>query len=101
MPVTAMSPHPDADTQAFYDFVRGRSEVVPPGHDLRGLRLYRHLVWLGASQLIEAHHPTLREGLGEDGWRTLIADFVRQSTWTSPFLGDLHDDFLAYLAAQA
>lgn len=65
------------------------------------MRAYRHLVWLGASQLIEAHHPELRPALGEEGWRTLIADFVRQSRWTSPFLGDLNDDFLDYLARQS
>ncbi len=83
---------------AFFDHVRGRTDDPPPGHDPRGLRLYRHLVWLGASQTVEAHHPELRAQLGEDAWHTLIAAWVRDSAWDSPFLMDLNDDFLAFLA---
>ncbi|OGA82558.1 MAG: DUF2063 domain-containing protein [Burkholderiales bacterium RIFCSPHIGHO2_01_FULL_63_240] len=85
---------PEAD---FYDYVRGRSDVVPTGHTEAGMRVYRHLVHLGASQMIEAHHPELRASLGEEAWLALIADFVRQSAWDSHFYGDLHDEFLAYL----
>ena len=82
---------------AFYDHVRGLSEVVPEGHTEAGMRVYRHLVRLGASQMVEAHHPTLRASLGEEAWQALIADFVRQSAWGSHFYGDLHDEFIAYL----
>ena len=83
---------------AFFDYVRGRTEVLPPGYAEPGMRLYRHLVWLGASQNVEAHHPGLREALGEDAWHTLIAGWVRESAWTSPFLKDLDDDFRDFLA---
>lgn len=85
---------------AFYDFVRGRSDDVPAGYTAAGLRVYRHLVYLGASQMIEAHFPAVREQLGDDAWRTLIEAFIRQSEWTSPYYGDLKDDFLAYLARE-
>ena len=74
---------------AFYDFVRGRSDDVPAGYTAAGLRVYRHLVYLGASQMIEAHFPAVREQLGDDAWRTLIEAFIRQSEWTSPYYGDL------------
>ena len=86
---------------AFYDFVRGRSDDVPAGYTAAGLRVYRHLVYLGASQMIEAHFPAVREQLGEDAWRTLIEAFIRQSEWSSPYYGDLKDDFLAYLARES
>ncbi|MFZ2298639.1 MAG: DUF2063 domain-containing protein [Aquabacterium sp.] len=86
---------------AFYDFVRGRSDDVPAGYTAAGLRVYRHLVYLGASQMIEAHFPAVREQLGDDAWRTLIEAFIRQSEWTSPYYGDLKDDFLAYLARES
>ncbi len=89
------------DTDAFYDYVRGRSDVVPAGYTEAGLRVYRHLVRLGASQLIESHYPDLREQLGEDAWDTLIAGFVRQSAWTSHSYGDLHAEFLAFLAHES
>lgn len=86
---------------AFYDFVRGRSDDVPAGYTAAGLRVYRHLVYLGASQMIEAHFPAVREQLGDDAWRNLIEAFIRQSEWTSPYYGDLKDDFLAYLARES
>ena len=86
---------------AFYDLVRGRSDDVPAGYTAAGLRVYRHLVYLGASQMIEAHFPAVREQLGDDAWRTLIEAFIRQSEWTSPYYGDLKDDFLAYLARES
>ena len=86
---------------AFYDFVRGRGDDVPAGYTAAGLRVYRHLVYLGASQMIEAHFPAVREQLGDDAWRTLIEAFIRQSEWTSPYYGDLKDDFLAYLARES
>ncbi len=86
---------------AFYDYVRGRSDVVPPGYSEAGMRVYRHLVYLGAAQLIEAHFPQLKEELDEDAWRTLIEGFVRQSNWTSHYYGDLKDEFLAFLARES
>ena len=86
---------------AFYDFVRGRSDDVPAGYTAAGLRVYRHLVYLGASQMIEAHFPAVREQFGDDAWRTLIEAFIRQSEWSSPYYGDLKDDFLAYLARES
>lgn len=86
---------------AFYDFVRGRSDDVPAGYTAAGLCVYRHLVYLGASQMIEAHFPAVREQLGDDAWRTLIEAFIRQSEWSSPYYGDLKDDFLAYLARES
>lgn len=82
----------------FFDHVRGLTDEVPEGYELRGLRVYRYLVRLGASQMIEACHPDLRNQLGEDAWRALIEDFVRQSRWSSHFYGDLEDEFQAYLA---
>ena len=63
-----------------------------------GLRAYRYLVYLGASQMVQAHFPELRAQLGEEPWRTLIEGFVRQSAWRSHFYGDLRHEFLDYLA---
>ena len=83
---------------AFFDYVRGRSDVVPPGYTEAGLRAYRYLVYLGASQMVQASFPDLRDQLGEDAWRTLIEGFVRQSAWRSHFYGDLRHEFIDYLA---
>lgn len=88
-------------SQAFFDYVRGHTDVLPAGHDPRGMRAYRYLVWLGAAQMVQAHYPGVRERLGEAGWDTLISAFVRHSTWTSPFYGDLIDAFEAFIARES
>jgi hypothetical protein len=85
---------------AFFDYVRGRTDAVPPGYTEAGMRVYRHLVYLGASQMVEAHFPQVRTELGEDAWRCLIEGFVRQSSWTSPYYGDLKDEFIEFLARE-
>lgn len=85
-------------SEAFYDYVRGLTDVVPEGYALAGMKVYRYLVFLGASQMIDACHPELRTQIGEEDWRALIEDFVRQSAWTSNFYGDLEDEFNEYLA---
>ena len=69
-------------SDGFYDYVRGRSDRVPTGYKEAGMRAYRYLVYLGASQMVEAHFPAVRAQLGEEAWRTLIEAFVRQSEWT-------------------
>lgn len=86
---------------AFHDYVRGRTDLVPDGYSEAGMRLYRHLVWLGASQLLEAHYPAVRAGLMEEDWRQLIAEFVRESAWDSHFYGDMSDEFLGFLQQKA
>lgn len=82
----------------FYDFVRGVTDQVPDGYSLNGMKVYRYLVYLGASQMIDACFPNLRKQLGEEDWRVLIEDFVRTSAWSSNFYGDLKDEFNQYLA---
>ncbi len=86
---------------AFHDYVRGLTDTVPEGYAEPGMRLYRHLVYLGASQTVEAHFPELRAQLGEEAWDTLMRAFVRDSQWTSPYLGDLAHDFRTFLARAA
>ena len=86
---------------AFYDYVRGRTDEVPHGYTEPGMRVYRYLVYLGASQRVEAHYPKVKAELGDEAWRTLIEEFVRQSQWTSNYYGDLKDEFLTFLARES
>lgn len=81
----------------FYDYVRGRTDALPEGHSEPGMRLYRHLVRLGASQAVEAEFPELRRALDDEAWDALIAAFVRDSTWTSPHYSDLAAEFAAFV----
>ena len=82
---------------AFYDYVRGVTNEVPDGYELAGMKVYRYLVYLGASQMIASCFPNVREQLSEDDWQALIEDFVRQSAWSSHFYGDLEHEFCLYL----
>jgi len=86
---------------AFYDYVRGLSDDVPAGYTEAGMRLYRHLVWLGAEQLLAAHFSQVKTTLGQEAWKTLIEAFVRQSNWSSHFYGDLKNEFMAFLARES
>lgn len=85
-------------SERFFDYVRGRSDAVPDGYTTAGMRVYRHLVWLGASQMIESSFPQLRDQLGEEAWRVLLEEFIRQSEWTSNYCGDLTHEFSKFLA---
>ncbi|SNR59843.1 hypothetical protein SAMN05192560_0025 [Methylobacillus rhizosphaerae] len=85
----------------FYLYIRGATETIPPGYTESGMRTYRHLVFLGASQMIEAHFPELRQQLGEPAWKALLQAFIRQSAWTSHYYGDMKDEFLAFLARES
>lgn len=86
---------------AFHDYVRGHTDVVPEGYGEAGMRLYRHLVYLGAHQMLEAQFPEVRDALGEEDWRALLQAFIRDSRWDSHFYGDMKDDFLAFLQRQS
>ena len=86
---------------AFYDYVRGVSDVVPEGYTAQGMAVYRYHVYLGASQMLAASYPELKAVLDEADWRTLMEDFIRQTHWSSHFYADLTDDFEAYLRAQS
>ena len=82
----------------FYDYVRGKTDEIPEGYSEKGLNVYRYLVFLGASQMIESCYPELKNHLGEDDWTALIQAFVKQSAWTSHFYGDLEHEFNVFLA---
>lgn len=83
--------------EEFFDYVRGASDVIPEGYAEAGLRAYRHLVFLGVSQLLAAHYPALREQLSNEEWQLLLANFIRNSAWTSNFYGDLVPAFMSYI----
>lgn len=85
----------------FFDYVRGVTDTVPAGYTEQGMRAYRHLVFIGVSQMVEAHFPAVRDQLGEAAWRCLIEAFIRQSAWISPYYGDLKDAFLAFIARES
>ncbi len=85
-------------SEQFYDYVRGRTDVVPDGYTASGMRVYRHLVWLGTSQMIQSSFPQLQEQLGDEAWRLLVEEFIRQSAWNSNYYGDLSHEFTEFLA---
>lgn len=85
---------------AFYDYVRGLTEVIPEGYTAQGMAVYRYHVYLGASQMLAVSYPDLRSELVDADWRVLIEDFIRKTKWSSHFYADLIDDFERYVSAQ-
>jgi hypothetical protein len=73
------------------------SDAVPAGYDLQGMKLYRHHVFLGVSQLLEGAYPELRAELSTDDWARLLGDFIAKSRWASNFYADLDVQFKLYL----
>lgn len=94
---TGLSPPVRDCRQAFFAYVRGDSDAVPDGYAEAGMRVYRHLVYVGAVQMVEASHPHLRGALGDAPFEALVRAFVREARWTSPFYGELNDEFLDFL----
>lgn len=86
---------------AFHDYVRGVTDTIPAGYSAAGMNVYRHLVFLGASQLLDAAFPSVRTTLGETAWCELMQAFIRQSRWDSHFYGDLKDEFVAFLERES
>ena len=82
---------------AFFDYVRGMSNDVPAGYDERGMKVYRHHVFLGVSQCMEAAYPNLHAELSTDDWAMLLCDFIAKTRWSSNFYGDLDVQFKLYL----
>jgi len=88
-------------SQAMYDYIRGVTDQVPQGYSAKGLAVYRYLVRLGVTQMLESCYPTLRESLDEQDWDWLINQFVQQSAWTSHFYGDLDEEFREFVRKQS
>jgi hypothetical protein len=86
---------------AFFDYVRGVTDKLPDGYSEKGMRLYRHHVYLGASQLLTATYPQLKEKLLDSEWEALMVDFVKKTKWTSHIYAELIIDFKKYLSDNA
>jgi len=77
--------------------VRGLTELVPEGYTQQGMAVYRHHVYLGASQLLASSYPELKTTLSEDDWACLMKDFIAKTRWSSNFYSDMEENFKQYL----
>ena len=101
VPETGPESAAESPSREFYDFVRGRSNEIPAGHNENGMRLYRHLVYIGVEQMLDGYFSGVRETLGEESWQALLKEFIRGSQWESNFYGDLTDEFIHFLETQS
>lgn len=86
-----------SNASAFYDYVRGLTDVIPPAYSAKGMAVYRYHVRLGVVQMIDSIYPDLCEQLGEEAWELLITDFIQKTQWSSHFYDDLRYEFVKYL----
>jgi len=73
---------------------------APPGLDERGSRVYRRLVFNNMKSLLSSNFPVLRRILEEEGWQTLVADFLAEHRARTPYFSELGEEFVAYLAQE-
>ncbi|MGI9212641.1 MAG: HvfC/BufC family peptide modification chaperone [Methylococcaceae bacterium] len=81
----------------FYAFVRNQTHINNHG---RGAEVYRFLVRLGVDEMLRSRYPQVYEALDKDDWETLLTDFIKKSSWSSPYVIDLENEFEQYLIAQ-
>jgi len=83
--------------QAFFDYVRYRTDEVPAGYTKNGLEMYRRLVYQGVDSMISYAYPHVKSGLSDEEWRFLLENFIAKSEWNSNFYGDLSNEFIIFL----
>ncbi len=81
----------------FFRYIRKETENIPTGYQENGMRLYRHLVYIGVEQMLESEYPQLKTELGAEQWTLLLDSFIRESQWSSHFYGDLCNEFILFL----
>lgn len=74
-------------------------EHAPPPPDIedRRMGIYRELFFKNISGLLESAFPVLRKLLGDDGWSTLVRDFMVEHRARTPLFLELSQELLEYL----
>jgi hypothetical protein len=86
--------------QAFFEYIRGNTDVIPAGYNKKGLDLYRRLVFIGVEQTLSLYYPKLKEGVSNDEWITTVEEFIKESRFESNFLASLADEFRLWLSTK-
>jgi len=88
--------------QALGAWIRDPVHAPPPaGIEPRRLRIYADLVFNNVASLLGATFPVARAVLGDDGWRALVRDFLREHGSRTPVFSELPRELLQYLDARA
>ena len=101
----AMPPDPrgtrDAQ-QALAAWIRDpEGAPAPAGIEPRRLRVYADLVFNNVRGLLGSTFPVVRAVLGEQGWASLIRDFLREHPSQTPVFTELARELLRYLDHRA
>jgi hypothetical protein len=96
-----MPPEPRDAQGALAAWIRDPREPPPAGIDPRRLQVHADLVLGNLSGLLGPTFPVLRAVLGDDGWRGLIRDFLREHGARTPLFTELAGELLRYLDARA
>ncbi|TXH67093.1 MAG: DUF2063 domain-containing protein [Lysobacteraceae bacterium] len=90
-----------AQQDALAAHIRDPQRAPPPGIEERRLKIYRELFFNNVESLLAGNFPVLNKIYGEDGWRTLIAEFYRDHDCQTPLFTELPREFLRYLDRRA
>lgn len=74
---------------------------VPAGIEPRRLKIYANLFFNNVSSMLGSTFPVIRAVLGDDGWRVLVRDFLREHAARTPVFTELARELLRYLDDRA
>lgn len=91
----------DRQLRAFAGHLRDpATEPPPPGIEERRLAIYRDLLANNIRSLLSGNFPVLRKTLGDERWRTLVAEFFAGHTSRTPLFTRVASEFVDYLQSR-
>jgi hypothetical protein len=73
------------------------SQPIPEGIDFRRAEVYRNLLFKNVEDLLSRSFPVLRLVMTEVRWLSLVRDFFKQHSSSSPLFPRMPSEFLIYL----
>lgn len=83
-------------------YLRDPDNQAPPADmDLARVNVYRDLVFNNLLTLLGGTFPVLIRIIGDERWRTLVRDFLREHRAQTPKFGEIAEEFLGFLATES
>lgn len=87
--------------QSLGAYIRDPEQAVAPvGIEARRLKIYADLVFNNVESLLGGTFPVMRATLGDDAWRALVRDFLREHDSRTPVFTELPRELMRYLDAR-
>ncbi|HBK3262467.1 TPA: putative DNA-binding domain-containing protein [Legionella pneumophila] len=85
----------------FTEFVRGKSEQLPPGVSLEQMQLYQSLAFTNLNEVISPCFPVLHSIVPRKLWSELLKQFLLVHQATTPLFHQVAHEFVSFLKGMA